>query len=743
MKQVLIFDNTLEAMKLNESVNPQGQKNYTMTGLLTLFNEENRNNRIYKAEKFLPHLEEMMYRINTKPGVVYGEFDHPENFDTSMSRISHKLLNAYYVKEKNAVYGDIKLLTTYFGKEARALVDDGDPIFVSSRAAGVTESNKEVTIKKLFTYDIVADPGFAEARMESKSMNESLGFSNNSNFRIIEVVDESKINEMFHMNDNKDLVTKMQLTEYSEYIKETIENLAAEIKQTASKTGAMPDFDKMTNMIAQYESLLHAQEKVSSYLDYLAENMSTFFIENKALKETTTMLVEKNENLSKDLEKAIGYVKYVAENVDNAISFGDYIAENLKSSIKYQNYLAESVDKAISYGEYIAENLKGSIDFSNYLAENLNASIEFSEYVAENTKNSIDFSNYLAENLDSTVLYAQYIAENVGDNIDYTKYIAESLDKTIGYNVKLVEGLNSKNVNESTATEPIQSIIEFMDITVENPSTEEDEEEEETPEAEVTLTKIISEPATEPVVSKEGEEAPVVAAIEPICGICMDMVVKIDGTTEVGKVINIGEEGITIELTNSGEQVLKQENELVPAEEEVIESKNLTESIQALILETKKREASKQEEPHFFTFLNESEIKNFKQLSNEEQETVIVAIKESNGYFSKTDVLKIMHKALSVEAETQEERLIKNIPSSIKPLWESLDVNAQRSVIAQSKFYSIDTQDKMEHFWATRKFNTAEPIVESKKVLGTNLIDNDLLNESQIQSMLNKFDRLK
>lgn len=735
MKQVLIFDNTLEAMKLNESVNPQGQKNYTMTGLLTLFNEENRNNRIYKAEKFLPHLEEMMYRINTKPGVVYGEFDHPENFDTSMSRISHKLLNAYYVKEKNAVYGDIKLLTTYFGKEARALVDDGDPIFVSSRAAGVTESNKEVTIKKLFTYDIVADPGFAEARMESKSMNESLGFSNNSNFRIIEVIDESKINEMFHMNDNKDLVTKMQLTEYSEYIKETIENLAAEIKQTASKTGAMPDFDKMTNMIAQYESLLHAQEKVSSYLDYLAENMSTFFIENKALKETTTMLVEKNENLSKDLEKAIGYVKYVAENVDNAISFGDYIAENLKSSIKYQNYLAESVDKAISYGEYIAENLKGSIDFSNYLAENLSASIEFSEYVAENTKNSIDFSNYLAENLDSTVLYAQYIAENVGDNIDYTKYIAESLDKTIGYNVKLVEGLNSKNVNESTATEPIQSIIEFMEIAIANPS---EEEEEETPEASVE-PKIISEPATEPVVAVATEEP----EAAPACGICMDMVVKIDGTTEVGKVINIGEEGITIELTNSGEQVLKQENELVPAEEEVIESKNLTESIQALILETKKREASKQEEPHFFTFLNESEIKNFKQLTNEEQETVIVAIKESNGYFSKTDVLKIMHKALSVEAETQEERLIKNIPSSIKPLWESLDLNVQRSVIAQSKFYSIDTQDKMEHFWTTRKFNTAEPILESKKVLGTNLIDNDLLNESQIQSMLNKFDRLK
>ena len=67
--------------------------------------------------------------------------------------------------------GEIKLLNTYWGKEAKSLVDDGCPVFVSSRAAGVTEADGSVTLKKLFTYDIVADPGFASAKMNS--INES------------------------------------------------------------------------------------------------------------------------------------------------------------------------------------------------------------------------------------------------------------------------------------------------------------------------------------------------------------------------------------------------------------------------------------------------------------------------------------------------------------------------------------------------------------------------------------------
>ena len=71
------------------------------------------------------------------------------------------------------------------------------------RAAGVTESNGTVSIKKLFTYDIVAGPRDSLVRMST--LNESLGYGSteSTNFRIYEITDESKINEFFPQNESK------------------------------------------------------------------------------------------------------------------------------------------------------------------------------------------------------------------------------------------------------------------------------------------------------------------------------------------------------------------------------------------------------------------------------------------------------------------------------------------------------------------------------------------------------------
>jgi hypothetical protein len=214
MKPVLIIENSQNSL-IREN-NGSTKKDYILGGTFTEFGVKNRNERIYTADKFLPALDELNERMSSL-GVVYGEFDHPDVFDTSLSRASHIITKANYVKESNLVNGEIRLLNTYWGKEAKALVDDGCPVFVSSRAAGITESDGTVSLKKLFTYDIVADPGFASAKMSVKNINESLGYNENSNFRIYEMSDESKINQLFDMNKNE-FVTKQQLTEYSQYL---------------------------------------------------------------------------------------------------------------------------------------------------------------------------------------------------------------------------------------------------------------------------------------------------------------------------------------------------------------------------------------------------------------------------------------------------------------------------------------------------------------------------------------------
>ena len=134
MKSVLIVENSTNSLSISESSINKDQ--HILGGVFTEFDIKNRNERVYTADRFLPCLQEMNERIQNM-GVVYGEFDHPDVFDTSLSRASHIITKANYIKENNRVEGEIRLLSTHWGKEAKALVNDGCPIFVSSRAAGI------------------------------------------------------------------------------------------------------------------------------------------------------------------------------------------------------------------------------------------------------------------------------------------------------------------------------------------------------------------------------------------------------------------------------------------------------------------------------------------------------------------------------------------------------------------------------------------------------------------------------
>src|ERR1035437_8860482 len=102
MKPVLIVEHNTNSLQLNE--NTTGKKDYILGGIFTEFDVKNRNERIYTSDKFLPCLNEMNERISSM-GVVYGEFDHPDVFDTSLSRASHLIKSTKFVKEQNRVEG--------------------------------------------------------------------------------------------------------------------------------------------------------------------------------------------------------------------------------------------------------------------------------------------------------------------------------------------------------------------------------------------------------------------------------------------------------------------------------------------------------------------------------------------------------------------------------------------------------------------------------------------------------------
>ena len=717
MKPVLIVENSTNSL-IREN-NSTGKKDYVLNGTFTEFNVKNRNERIYTADKFLPALQEMNERMSNL-GVVYGEFDHPDVFDTSLSRASHVITKASYVKESNLIAGEIRLLSTYWGKEAKALVDDNCPLFVSSRAAGITESDGTVSLKKLFTYDIVADPGFASAKMSIKVLNESLGFCESgqiekNNFRIYELSDESKTEELFNMNKNE-YVTKQQLTDYSQYLVKELASTKKEVKSAITKGNMSPK--KLEQLLEYYDELNKTNSQVVKYLDYLAEKVQIMVNENKALQETTNKLIEHNDYLAENLEKAVNYSEYLAENLEKNIAYSEYVAENVDKNISYTEYLAENLDKNISYSEYIAENLDKNIGYSEYIAENLDKNIAYSEYIAESVDKNIAYSEYIAENLDKNIAYSEYIAESVDnsiayseylaehvegniayseyiaehldDNIAYSEYIAENLDKTISYAGLITEKLNGGKLNESEGSYPSLNTHGF--------ESQDEEEKYDDDDAD----------------AKDGYDA------------------HENGIAEVApEHVYAHENNDDDDDENCGTS-----NYDVSGDDET----ELSESINKLIEEAKKRKVSETSDLNFLKFLSKSQVDSYYALTNEEQDTVKLHINERS-YFTQKEVLSLISESLSTKNETLEERVIRLMPENTKAIWNQLNESGKKSILSQARLYPAEvlmTESQVEHFWNTRNLKKNESVTK-KLVSHEALIQEDKLSDNDVSAIMERF----
>ncbi len=456
-------------------------KEYVLKGIAAQFGKENNNNRIYEEGEYLPHLEYLKDKINQKR--LVGELDHPEKFDVSLKNISHVIEDLVYDKDGRVLTIKVRLLDTPAGQIAKKLVDAGIPLSISSRAAGNVGPDKKVQIKKIFTYDLVADPGFQDAQLERvyesagfnsfeieerskksilnslKCVNESLGIENESGVKIYKVENNEEFEKIFNqeknksnvMEANKEYVTADELNQYSIFLKKKMDELETQISEMKN---TQPVAESNNN-----ESTAALEERVAKlekYSEYLAENLESAIKYGEYLAENLDSSITYSKYLAENLDKTISYSKYLAENVDKGISYAEYVAENVDKAIDYSKYLAEKLDDGIQYTEYVAENLDKNIAYSEYLAENLDKGIAYSEYLAENLDKGIAYSEYIAEKVEQSIDYSEYLGENLNKGISYTEYLAENLNKGIAYSDYLAEKLNGNISQTESISESIK-----------------------------------------------------------------------------------------------------------------------------------------------------------------------------------------------------------------------------------------------------------------------------------------------
>jgi hypothetical protein len=166
----------------------------------------------------------------------------------------------------------------------------------------------------------------------------------------------------------------------------------------------------------------------------------------------------------------------------------------------------------------------------------------------------------------------------------------------------------------------------------------------------------------------------------------------------------------------------------------------LSESINKLIEEAKKRKVSETTDLNFLKFLNKSQVDSFYALSDEEQETVKFHINERS-YFTQKEVLTLIAEALSTKNESLEERVIRLMPENIKPIWEQLNESSKKSALSQARLYPEDvlkTENQVEHFWLTRNFKKNESVTK-KLVAHESLIQEDKLSDKEVTAIMERF----
>jgi len=514
-------NNNYKLVLINETktINPNDIKldtdsNYVFEGEVAEFDITNENNRIYTKDEYFPHLTYLQEKITKKR--LLGELDHPDRFDVKLSNVSHIVEGLSYVPTTNKVVGKFRILDTTMGKEAKAILKGGGILSVSTRSAGVVnESTKKVTIKKIFTIDLVNEPGFKNAQLHS--ITESLGIMN-ENLNVYEVSDDfikgtkdpevqqflnetlleiNKLNNHSLINeDNKNLktkkkvngsmkdnvninkssvVTKDEMVQYSQILKDKFNKMGENVKSLNERASAIDETSNMVNKLLSFNDYMvenfnesevkldkvtdyakylgNMSDKMCRYMEYLRTQMVSEMADLKESHQEEVKNIKSYSNyLSETLENVIKHNNYLAENLDNTLAYSKYLGNTQEGGMQYLKYVAEQLDKTVGFADYLANNQNDTYNYVSYLGEQLDNSIQHGDYLGENLSKTIDYAKYLGKSIDNVSQYAEYVGENSLPKIPQSQKVNENLSDRISGFVKLVDERQVKKENEKNIT---------------------------------------------------------------------------------------------------------------------------------------------------------------------------------------------------------------------------------------------------------------------------------------------------
>lgn len=296
-KKCLVFETlgSVKNLQIQESAN---DKEVRLTGVFGVCGIKNGNNRIYDKANYGKMVESLQHVIATEG--CPGELEHPNTMNIDLNNVSHKI-ESIEMNEDGTITGTILLLDTPKGQIAKAIIEGGLPLYISSRGAGNIDESGHVTLSTIKTYDLVGTPGFSQAKLRLKqnqtleSLNESMD-DGNICYAIVESDDDSdsllggddddkkddekkddekKDDKKEEKSDDDEKKDKKEDEEDDDSSDEDENNKNKEDNTTMDEI--KKSIDKLTDKVTQLEAELHvAQESLeqkNSEIEQLTERL--------------------------------------------------------------------------------------------------------------------------------------------------------------------------------------------------------------------------------------------------------------------------------------------------------------------------------------------------------------------------------------------------------------------------------------------------------------------------------------
>ena len=326
---MLICELSSKPMKSMDANNPK-----LLSGIFTELDTWNQNTRRYKYPVYESAYQKIVSKIKERK--LLGELDHPIDYDeVRLSNVSHVIVDCRIVDRGSikVVEGTIELLDTPSGLIAQALNKAGVPLGISSRGMGELIPCKEGTDVKdytIITYDLVADPSFANAYLNKSTMD---------------TLD----------SDLKYVESKLPVTESKDY--ESIRNTIKSIRESIinrPETSTGPDVD---NKVANLESIVESQKAtIESDTKVMKEHRTLI----KSVKMKLDEANRKNSTLTTDYRKLKESYNELATETDN------YVAQisELNETILDLNKRLLVERRGLSY-DRVSKILEGATDVAS------------------------------------------------------------------------------------------------------------------------------------------------------------------------------------------------------------------------------------------------------------------------------------------------------------------------------------------------------------------------------------------